>query len=88
MAPILDGEGPSAGARPYAFDPERAKALWANSEELVGERFWLATDRAAGATRAPAFHWCRTADAAVDRAGNRRATSGGALPEVGRERFH
>lgn len=27
------------GVRPYAIDPERAKALWATSEELVGERF-------------------------------------------------
>ena len=24
---------------PYALDPERAKALWAKSEEMVGERF-------------------------------------------------
>ena len=29
----------SEGVRPYALDPERAKALWAKSEELVGERF-------------------------------------------------
>jgi len=27
------------GVRPYALDSERAKALWARSEELVGERF-------------------------------------------------
>lgn len=27
------------GVRPYAIDPERAKALWAKSEELVGEKF-------------------------------------------------
>jgi NAD(P)-dependent dehydrogenase (short-subunit alcohol dehydrogenase family) len=27
------------GVRPYALDPERAKALWAKSEEMVGERF-------------------------------------------------
>jgi NAD(P)-dependent dehydrogenase (short-subunit alcohol dehydrogenase family) len=27
------------GVRPYAVDPERAKALWRKSEELVGERF-------------------------------------------------
>ena len=36
-------EGPASlvnpGVRPYALDPERAKALWARSEELVGERF-------------------------------------------------
>ena len=31
---------PSAAASaPYALDPERAKALWAKSEEMVGERF-------------------------------------------------
>ncbi len=29
----------SEGVRPYALDPERAKALWAKSEELVGETF-------------------------------------------------
>jgi hypothetical protein len=29
----------SPGARPYALDPEHAKALWARSEELVGEHF-------------------------------------------------
>ncbi len=29
----------SPGVRPYALDPERAKALWAKSEEMVGERF-------------------------------------------------
>ncbi len=27
------------GVRPYAIDPTRAKALWAKSEELVGEKF-------------------------------------------------
>jgi NAD(P)-dependent dehydrogenase (short-subunit alcohol dehydrogenase family) len=27
------------GVRSYALDPDRAKALWAKSEELVGERF-------------------------------------------------
>jgi NAD(P)-dependent dehydrogenase (short-subunit alcohol dehydrogenase family) len=31
--------GGSGGVRPYALDPQRAKALWAKSEELVGERF-------------------------------------------------
>ncbi len=32
---------PTAGqaCRPYALDPERAKALWAKSEEMVAERF-------------------------------------------------
>jgi hypothetical protein len=29
----------SGGVRPYALDPARAAALWARSEELVGERF-------------------------------------------------
>jgi NAD(P)-dependent dehydrogenase (short-subunit alcohol dehydrogenase family) len=36
-------EGPlspvSPGVRPYALDPQRAKALWARSEGMVGERF-------------------------------------------------
>lgn len=27
------------GVRPYAVDPQRAQALWARSEQLVGERF-------------------------------------------------
>jgi NAD(P)-dependent dehydrogenase (short-subunit alcohol dehydrogenase family) len=27
------------GVRPYALDPDNARALWAKSEELVGERF-------------------------------------------------
>jgi hypothetical protein len=29
----------SEGVLAYALDPERAKALWAKSEEMVGERF-------------------------------------------------
>ena len=29
----------SPGVRPYALDPEHAKALWAKSEEMVGEHF-------------------------------------------------
>jgi NAD(P)-dependent dehydrogenase (short-subunit alcohol dehydrogenase family) len=29
----------SPGVRPYALDPQRAKALWARSEEMAGERF-------------------------------------------------
>jgi NAD(P)-dependent dehydrogenase (short-subunit alcohol dehydrogenase family) len=32
-------EAGGRGVRPYALDPERAKALWARSEELVGEFF-------------------------------------------------
>jgi hypothetical protein len=27
------------GVKPYALDPERAKALWAKSEQMVAERF-------------------------------------------------
>ncbi len=29
----------SGGVRAYALDPDRAEALWAKSEEMVGERF-------------------------------------------------
>ncbi len=38
---LADGELSvlSDGVRPYALDPERAKALWTKSEEMVGERF-------------------------------------------------
>ena len=42
VAVLLEGKDTSAvseGVRPYALDPERAKALWAKSEEMVGERF-------------------------------------------------
>ena len=39
VAEIVEGEGLRGGVRPYALDPERAKALWAKSEEMVGERF-------------------------------------------------
>ena len=39
VAETRDGEGIRGGVRPYALDPERAKALWAKSEEMVGERF-------------------------------------------------
>ncbi|WP_242123882.1 SDR family NAD(P)-dependent oxidoreductase [Sphingobium sp. Sx8-8] len=38
VAEVKDGPGRS-GVRSYALDPERAKALWARSEEMVGERF-------------------------------------------------
>jgi hypothetical protein len=27
------------GVKPYALDPERARALWAKGEQMVGERF-------------------------------------------------
>jgi NAD(P)-dependent dehydrogenase (short-subunit alcohol dehydrogenase family) len=39
VAELVEGEGLRGGVRPYALDPERAKALWAKSEEMVGERF-------------------------------------------------
>ena len=39
VAEIVDDPGLRAGVRAYALDPEHAKALWAKSEELVGERF-------------------------------------------------
>jgi NAD(P)-dependent dehydrogenase (short-subunit alcohol dehydrogenase family) len=42
VAELLEGQDASAvseGVRPYALDPERAKALWTKSEEMVGERF-------------------------------------------------
>lgn len=42
VAEIADRAEFSAGVRPYAVDPEHAEALWARSEELVGERFSLA----------------------------------------------
>lgn len=34
----------SEGVRPYALDPEHAKALWAKSEEMVGETFPAETE--------------------------------------------
>ena len=39
VAEIVDDPGLRAGVRGYALDPEHAKALWAKSEEMVGERF-------------------------------------------------
>ena len=39
VAAIREGEGLRGGVRPYALDPERAKALWAKSEAMVGEVF-------------------------------------------------
>jgi NAD(P)-dependent dehydrogenase (short-subunit alcohol dehydrogenase family) len=40
VADVIDAPGFTfAGVRPYALNPERAQALWAKSEELVGERF-------------------------------------------------
>lgn len=42
VAPIDDSDDRSGGVRSYALDPARAEALWAKSEDLVGERFPLA----------------------------------------------
>lgn len=40
VAELVDGDGDlRGGVRPYALDAERAKALWALSERMVGERF-------------------------------------------------
>jgi NAD(P)-dependent dehydrogenase (short-subunit alcohol dehydrogenase family) len=40
VADVIDAPGFTfVGVRPYALNPDRAKALWAKSEELVGERF-------------------------------------------------
>ncbi len=39
VAEAQEGEGIRGGVRPYALNAERAKALWAESEKLVGERF-------------------------------------------------
>lgn len=36
---LVEGEGLRGGYRPYALDADHAAALWAKSEELVGERF-------------------------------------------------
>jgi len=41
VAELTDDATAMSGVRPYALDPERAEALWARSEELVGERFPL-----------------------------------------------
>lgn len=39
LAEPAEGPDVRSGVRAYALDPERAKALWAKSEEMVGERF-------------------------------------------------
>jgi len=40
VSEVIDaGADLRAGVRPYALDGERAKALWAKSEEMVNERF-------------------------------------------------
>jgi NAD(P)-dependent dehydrogenase (short-subunit alcohol dehydrogenase family) len=39
VAEIADEPSAGSGVRAYALDPEHAKALWAKSEEMVGETF-------------------------------------------------
>ena len=39
VAVLQENESLRGGVRPYAQDVEHAKALWATSEEMVGERF-------------------------------------------------
>jgi NAD(P)-dependent dehydrogenase (short-subunit alcohol dehydrogenase family) len=39
VAELVDGDEARDGVRAYALDPDHAKALWAKSEEMVGERF-------------------------------------------------
>ena len=39
VAEPLEGVDIRGGVRAYALDPDHAKALWAKSEEMVGERF-------------------------------------------------
>ena len=39
VAETIDAEDIRGGVRPYALDGARAQALWAKSEEMVGERF-------------------------------------------------
>lgn len=39
VATLTEGNDIRDGVRSYALDPEHAKALWAKSEEMVGERF-------------------------------------------------
>ncbi len=39
VAKLTEGEGIRDGVRAYALDPDHARALWAKSEEMVGEQF-------------------------------------------------
>jgi NAD(P)-dependent dehydrogenase (short-subunit alcohol dehydrogenase family) len=39
VAEIIDNPAARGGVRPYAYDAEHAKTLWAKSEQMVGERF-------------------------------------------------
>ena len=39
VAEVVDDPDFRGGVRSYALDPQRAQALWAKSEEMIGERF-------------------------------------------------
>jgi hypothetical protein len=39
VSPVVTDPVVMPGVMPYALDVDRAKALWARSEELVGEQF-------------------------------------------------
>jgi hypothetical protein len=39
VAEVEDDRSKRYGVRGYAVDPDNAKALWAKSEDMVGERF-------------------------------------------------
>jgi hypothetical protein len=39
VAEIVADPAIRGGVQPYALDPDHAKALWAKSEEMVGETF-------------------------------------------------
>lgn len=39
VAEVVEDEAVRGGVRAYAIDPDRARALWAKSEEMVGEHF-------------------------------------------------
>jgi NAD(P)-dependent dehydrogenase (short-subunit alcohol dehydrogenase family) len=39
VAEVVSVPAIRGGVRPYALDPQRARALWQKSEEMVGERF-------------------------------------------------
>jgi NAD(P)-dependent dehydrogenase (short-subunit alcohol dehydrogenase family) len=39
VADIIEDPAIREGVRPYALNPERAKALWAKSEQMIGETF-------------------------------------------------
>jgi len=39
VAEVTDNPQFRGGVQAYAVDPDRARALWAKSEEMVGERF-------------------------------------------------